>query len=578
MHMKWSIGAKIGSGFALALVALLIIGVSAYRTTTHQLQTAERVTHSHQTLRTLARLLLLLTEAETGQRGFIITGEERYLRIYDEALGDIDAIVKEATETTSDNQVQQRRLATLQPLVRTRLTILSEGVELRKGPQGLEGARAHIISGKGKEAMDAVRGMIAEIESEENALLKQRSIAASDSVERTLATILWGTCIAILVLAVVGFAITRNISKPLNDLGVIADGIATGDLSINLVPDSRQDEVGSLLRSFARMLQNLREMSAAAQQIAAGDLRAKVIPKSDRDVVGAAFAAMIDNLRRTTGELSEAVNLLASSASEILAATTQVASSAAETGTAIAQTTTTVEEVKQTALVSSQKAKFVADSAQKATLIGEAGRRAVDATIAGMQRIQTQVESIAESVVRLSEQGQAIGEIIATVNDLAEQSNLLSVNAAIEAAKAGEQGKGFAVVAQEVKSLAEQSKQATAQVRTILSDIQKATNAAVLATEQGSKAVEAGVAQSADAGESIRQLADSVTEAAQAATQISASSQQQLVGTDQVALAMENIKQASAQNVAGTRQTELAARNLHELGVRLKQLVVQYKM
>jgi methyl-accepting chemotaxis protein len=536
------------------------------------------VTHTHRVLQTLEGLLLVMTEAETGQRGFVITGEERYLRIYDEALGQIDATLKEATELTSDNEVQQRRMETLRPLVRQRLAALTEGVELRKGPQGLEAARAFVISGKGKEAMDALRKVIAEMETDENALLTQRSIAAGDSVERTLATIVWGTGIAILVLAMVGFAITSNISKPLNELGVIADAIATGDLSINLTPDNRQDEVGSLARSFARMLQNLREMSAAAQQIAAGDLRAKGTPKSDRDLVGTAFAAMIDNLRRTTTELSEAVNLLASSGSEILAATTQVASGAAETGTAIAQTTTTVEEVKQTALVSSQKAKFVAESAQKATLIGEAGRRAVEATMAGMRHIQTQVESIAESVVRLSEQGQAIGEIIATVNDLAEQSNLLSVNAAIEAAKAGEQGKGFAVVAQEVKSLAEQSKQATAQVRTILSDIQKATNAAVLATEQGSKAVEAGVAQSADAGESIRQLADSVTEAAQAATQISASSQQQLVGTDQVALAMENIKQASAQNVAGTRQTEIAARNLHELGLRLKQLVVQYKM
>src|SRR4030067_173625 len=109
-----------------------------------------------------------------------------------------------------------------------------------------------------------------------------------------------------------------------------------------------------------------------------------------------------------------------------------------------------------------------------------------------MHRIQEQMESIAQSIVRLSEQGQAIGEIIATVNDLAEQSNMLAVNAAIEAAKAGEQGKGFAVVAQEVKSLAEQSKQATAQVRTILGDIQKATSGAVMATEQGSKAGETG--------------------------------------------------------------------------------------
>ena len=128
-----------------------------------------------------------------------------------------------------------------------------------------------------------------------------------------------------------------------------------------------------------------------------------------------------------------------------------------------------------------------------------------------MNRIREQMESIAESIVRLSEQGQTIGEIIATVNDLAEQSNLLAVNAAIEAARAGEQGKGFAVVAQEVKSLAEQSKQATAQVRAILGDIQKATNSAVMATEQGSKAVEAGVAQSTQAGEAIRLLAESIS-------------------------------------------------------------------
>jgi methyl-accepting chemotaxis protein len=193
-----------------------------------------------------------------------------------------------------------------------------------------------------------------------------------------------------------------------------------------------------------------------------------------------------------------------------------------------------------------------------------------------MKRIQAQMGSIAESVVKLSEQSQAIGEIIATVNDLADQSNLLAVNAAIEAAKAGEHGRGFAVVAQEVKNLAEQSKQATKQVRGILGDIQKATSAAVLATEQGDKAVDAGVKQSTEAGESIRLLADGIIESARTAMQIAASSQQQLIGTDQVAIAMENIREASLQNVAGTKQAEAAAQSLHELGQRLKRLVEQY--
>jgi PAS domain S-box-containing protein len=277
-------------------------------------------------------------------------------------------------------------------------------------------------------------------------------------------------------------------------------------------------------------------------------------------------------------EVRQGIQTLAPAASEILAATTQVASGSTETATAVSETTATVEEVKQTAQAASQKARYVSENAQQSVQASQNGRQAVDETIAGMHRIQEQMGAIAESIVRLSEQGQAIGEIIATVNDLADQSNLLAVNAAIEAAKAGEQGKGFAVVAQEVKSLAEQSKQATAQVRGILGEVQKATSAAVMATEQGSKAVEAGVKQSTEAGLAIKVLADSSTEAAQAATQIAAASQQGLVGMDQVALAMENIKQASVQNVASTRQAEVAAQNLHELGQKLKQLVEQYKV
>jgi methyl-accepting chemotaxis protein len=496
----------------------------------------------------------------------------------------LDTLLQELRETSrlNDSLMQQ-----LEDMTRTEPALkagIDEFARLRSShKQERDGQTIPLIEqGKIAEARALVAGAQQQHYVQLSELGGSLSQSAQQLAEQTIRAATWTLVLAggasLLMSLLIVLFLSRAIANPLNEISRSAQQIAAGDLSVDVAANDRRGEVGMLAQTFTRMTSSLREMAESAKLIAASDLRVQVKPQSERDVLGNAFTTMIENLRRTTRELSEGVTVLAASASEILASTTQVATGAVETGTAIAQTTTTVEEVKQTAQVSSQKAKYVSDTAQKATQIGQNGRKAVEASIDGMKRIQGQMESIAESVVRLSEQSQAIGEIIATVNDLAEQSNLLAVNAAIEAAKAGEHGKGFAVVAQEVKSLAEQSKQATAQVRTILNDIQKATTAAVLATEQGSKAVEAGVSQSEQAGDAIRLLADNITEASQAALQIAASSQQQLVGTDQVALAMENIKQASAQNVAGTKQAETAAHNLHALGQKLKELVVQYKV
>ncbi len=575
--MKWSVGTKIGVGYGVALLILLVIGSFAYRSTNGLINNAGWVTHTYQVLENLEGVLSLMKDAETGQRGYIITGDESYLEPYQAAVRSIDQRVKEVRELTADNTRQQRRLDILEPLIARRLAILKDRIELRRG-KGFDIAAEAVRTGQGKEVMDNARRVITEMEDEENALLKQRSEVAAASARNTILTIVFGIVSAFVILGVIGYLITRNISTPLQEITGAAEQIAAGDLTINAFPDHRGDEIGVLAKTFGRMTRSLQEKSVVAEQIAAGNLKVQVKPQSERDVLGGAFAKMVENLRDVTGEIKEGVNVLATSASEIMSSTALVASGTAETATAMSQTTATVEEVKQTAHVSNQKAKNVSDTAQKVVQVSQGGKKSVSETIEGMNRIREQMEAIAESTVRLSEQGQAIGEIIASVNDLAERSNLLAVNAAIEAAKAGEHGRGFAVVAQEIRSLAEQSKQATAQVRTILSDIQQATNAAVMATEQGSKAVEAGVRQSGEAMEAIRTLSDGIAESAQAATQIAASSHQQLVGMDQVALAMENIKQASAQNAASTKQTETTAQGLHELGQKLKQLVERYEV
>jgi methyl-accepting chemotaxis protein len=195
-----------------------------------------------------------------------------------------------------------------------------------------------------------------------------------------------------------------------------------------------------------------------------------------------------------------------------------------------------------------------------------------------MARIREHMESIVQSVVEVDEQSQAISEIIATVTDLAEQAKILAINAAIEAVKAGEQGKGFTIVAQEIRNLATQSKHATTQVRTLLHDIQKAADKAVLVTEQGTKAVEVGEQQALAAGESIRTLAQDMRETAQAVMHLAATSQQQLAGLEQAAVAIGSIKQVAVQNVDGMKQIEQAVQNLQQVGQMLTEIVTQYKL
>lgn len=353
---------------------------------------------------------------------------------------------------------------------------------------------------------------------------------------------------ALLIAIVLSAGLQRLIARPILNLTEVAQKISEKrDYTVRARKES-SDEVGLLTDSFNQMLTDIADRSNALEKAN-------------------------DSLKMQAAQILETVEILNASAKEIMDFTTQVATTATQTASAVGETTATVEEVRQTAHVSSEKARHVSDSAQQAADSSQFGKKATDQTVEGMRNIRQQMELIAQSMVRLSEQSQAIAQIVATVDELAAQSNLLSVNASIEAAKAGEQGKGFAVVAQEVKSLAQQSKQATNQVRAILSDIQNATAAAVMASEQGSKAVETGLKQSTEAGKSILTLTESVTLAAQAASQIAASSQQQLTGMDQVATAMESVKQASLHNVDSAKDLEAAAKKLNELGARLKSLV-----
>jgi methyl-accepting chemotaxis protein len=194
-----------------------------------------------------------------------------------------------------------------------------------------------------------------------------------------------------------------------------------------------------------------------------------------------------------------------------------------------------------------------------------------------MDLISTHMEEIATAILALSEHTQQIGDIIATVTGIAEQSKLLALNASIEAARAGEEGRGFAVVAMEVHQLAEQSQQATGRIADILNEIQQQTNTAVMVTEEGSKGTETGMELVRQAGEAIVQLARAVEQAAQAAAQIAASTQQQTNGMNQLSTAMVSIKMASEETARSTQQTDASAETVKQMAQQIQDLVTRHQ-
>jgi methyl-accepting chemotaxis protein len=298
-----------------------------------------------------------------------------------------------------------------------------------------------------------------------------------------------------------------------------------------------------------------------------------------RDVLG----VLGKQLNETTASIQKMIQHIQGAASnlntastEILAATTQQASGASQQSAAITQTTSTVEEVRTISEQFINRSQEVANTSQHSVDISRSGERVINETVASMDRIKAQVSAIAENILGLSERTQQIGDIITTVNEIASQSNILALNAAVEAARAGEHGKGFAVVAAEVRNLAEQSRQATAQVRSILLDIQKAINTTMMVTEEGTKVVDVGVTQAEQAGRVIQQLAGVIDESPLLATQMAAGGRQQATGIEQIAAAMQNIKLATIQGLAATRQTERAAQDLSQLAHTLMHTLAQY--
>ena len=368
----------------------------------------------------------------------------------------------------------------------------------------------------------------------------------------------------------------------------MTDAAWAGDLKVRGDEKAFRGSYRRIIIGFNKTLERITEPVNEAMRLAGfyatGDFTARFNPDipvagefiAYRDALNTIGIDLSRLMKLITEELHEGISVLSSASSEIIAVTAHLSGESSQTVRIVDETTESVEGVRLQTNRANQKTRAVTEKAMKASFVSKDGQQSIQEILDGMNQIRRQMDVIGTNVVKLSEQSTAVGEIIATVTDISEQSNLLAVNASIEAAKAGEFGKGFAVVAHEIHNLAEQSKQATAHIRTILTDIQRGVSGTVVSVDRGSASVEDTVRLTAQAREAIEVLASSINDSSKEAYEIADSISEQASGMDRISHAMEKIQEAARKNLENTQKAEKTAEVLHELGIRLKKITEQY--
>jgi methyl-accepting chemotaxis protein len=380
----------------------------------------------------------------------------------------------------------------------------------------------------------------------------------------------------ILLVGLAGYFFGRRIGRPLAKIADAADLLATGCIDCEMEVRSR-DEIGRLASSFRDLIAYIRAMAEAAERIASKDLSQAVKARSDDDVLGKSFEKMTGNLRAVVEHLNTTADELVNTADEIAGNSEQASTGARTQSERVEGVSTAIGQMNNAIMESARYAEEVAQTSTKASGIASSGGETVQETIDGMQRIVTVVQGSADSIRELAGSVTRISEVTDVIDEIADQTNLLALNAAIEAARAGEAGRGFAVVADEVRKLAEKTAKATREITGMVSGIQNQAESSVEAMDSGVSEVTAGSELAQKAGASLTEIL-SINEQVQEMVQnIASSATEQSASAEEISRSINDVTQVTrATSEGATRSAETATR-LAEHAERLQGIVAEFE-
>ncbi len=492
--------------------------------------------------RLLEQVLRYSAEHKTEKAQKAIQEFEKFATLVDKEIKEAEVIAQQGIDSAHSNKVKQEFSTLLEKLKgidkeHANFDAHAEEVfqELKKGSSQKIDALMVKIEKEEEKLNHELNLLVTEIENFTAESIKQAE-HEEESAVRTLAILM----AAALLIGIITCIITvKSITTPLRKVVEVFSKISDGDLRIKDLEVKGTDELGVLTLSLNKMKSNL--------------------------------SAIIEQISGLSEHVASATTELSASSTQIVAGADTQSNQTNQVATAMEEMSATVIEVAKNSQGASEAS---SETQQIAVQGGDVVRRAVD----GMMAVADTVRESASTVEALGKSSDEIGAIISVINDIADQTNLLALNAAIEAARAGEQGRGFAVVADEVRKLAEKTTKATKEIANMIKTIQNDTKGAMTSMHEGTKQVEEGVQLASEAGESLQQIVSSVDRVTDMVRQIATAAEQQSATTEEISSNITNIATVTTENTDGVRQVSVATEDLAKIAEDLKEIVSSFKL